>query len=352
MVMAQYPGAIAMYVADNRVFKKQNTHAAIVIHKTGGPGNAIQQAEYFATNADWHSTHFVVGQDGQVVQCVRLEDGAGGNCCCEPGYDPFWSKYNPAMVSGGGATNLNTVTISIEHCDPSLDNSTLLTAAQKDASFKLIAWLCDRYNISVDSIKGHNSIDPKSRAHCPGNYPMDALKQYVGGHRMQVPTNWHYDGSTLVAPNNYRVVLGFANAVLSGGWPSTLIPIENEVHVKTFLFSKPDLGGGQQQLFQDQKTGACIMLCYNDAKGVFVGQVGDELMYLRNKEDNLVTQEPTPPPAPPSPQAEPAGFFEKLTAPDTSSEPDVTAQATEPAIPGLSEQEAANLRALLSKMKQ
>ena len=313
MAVAEYPGALAMYVDEQRVFIRQNTHAAIVIHKTGGPGDAVQQAKFFATNADWHSVHFVIGQDGQVVQCVHLADGAGGNCCCEPGYDSFWSKFHPAMVGGGGVTNLNTVTISIEHCDPSLDNSTALTTPQKAESFALVAWLCDRYNISVDNIKGHNSIDPISRAHCPGNYPMEELKRFVGGHRMEVPVNWSYDGSTLVAPNGFRVVLGFANAVLSGGWPPTLIPLENEVHVKTFELSHPKLGGGQQQVFQDTKTGSCLTLNYSDSKGVLVGHVGEELMYLREKNDTLISE--TPPPAPEPPQPEPV----PSTAPSTPS---------------------------------
>lgn len=352
MVMAQYPGAAAMYVADQRVFKGQNSHKAIVIHKTGGPGNAVQQAQYFQTNPDWHSTHFVVGQDGEVVQCVRLEDGAGGNCCCEPGYDRFWEKWSPLMVGGGGSTNLNMLTISIEHCDPTLDNSTPVTHAQKAASFKLVAWLCDRYNISVDNIKGHNSIDPISRAHCPGNYPMDELKYYVGGHFMEVPVNWQYDGSTLVAPNNHRVVLGFANAVLSGGWPATLIPLENEVHVRVFEFSHPDLGGGQQQIFQDTKTGACLMLNYNDTRGVFVGHVGEEIMFLRNQQGNLSAPEPpAPPPAPPAPPQ--PGFYEALTAPEeTSSAEQLATAPAEAPTATLTPEETAQLKALLAKIGQ
>jgi N-acetyl-anhydromuramyl-L-alanine amidase AmpD len=176
MVNVDYPSAIPMFVDESRVFINQNTHFAIVIHKTanGGPGNAQSVAQYFQTNTDMHSTHYIVGQDGTVVQCVLEKDGAAGNCCVEQGFDLLWLPF----VQKG--TNLNLVTLSIEHVDPTTDNSTPLTASQKQASFKLVKYLCDTYSIPPGRVKGHNTIDPINRAKCPGNYPWQELMRYLG----------------------------------------------------------------------------------------------------------------------------------------------------------------------------
>ncbi len=169
------PGAIPAFVAESRVFIGQNDHTWVVLHKTASGGTALDIASYFATNADMHSTHYVVGQDGAIVQCVSEADGAGGNCCIEPGH----AAYLPTDI------NLNLKTISIEHVDPAPDNSTPLTDAQKAASFRLVRDICLRHNIpmragdAAGGIIGHHDIAPISRAHCPGNYPLDELLAFL-----------------------------------------------------------------------------------------------------------------------------------------------------------------------------
>lgn len=173
--MTDFQGAISMLVNEQRVFIDQNDHKWLVVHKTAGFHTAQQVAEFFATDANEASTHYVVGQDGAIVQCVLEKDGAGGNCCLFPGH----AAYLPTGV------NMNKHTISIEHVDPATDNSTPVTAAQKAASFKLIADICKRHNIPMRSgdaaggIIGHRDIDPVNRARCPGNYPWTELWAYL-----------------------------------------------------------------------------------------------------------------------------------------------------------------------------
>lgn len=170
---ADYPLATAHFVPRSFMFDS-NAQLIIVIHKTGG--DATPEAVYrtfLASGNPGKSVHYAVGQDGTIWQFVPEALGAGGNCCTEPGYDPFWTPY----INQYG--NLNLCTLSIEHCDPALDNSTPLTAEQQDASFQLVAYLANKYGIAVSHIKTHASIDPRSRAHCPGNYPMAELLQYV-----------------------------------------------------------------------------------------------------------------------------------------------------------------------------
>lgn len=89
--------------------------------------------------------------------------------------------------------NPNSVTFSIEHCKPDSANASSLTDAQKRASFALIAYLCDKYNIpkrwadANGGLTGHFSMDPVDRSRCPGNYPWDELFAYLnqeGGNTM------------------------------------------------------------------------------------------------------------------------------------------------------------------------
>jgi N-acetyl-anhydromuramyl-L-alanine amidase AmpD len=176
-VQADYPGAEAHFLpADHFGYPNQNGHVAIVIHKTGGDPNPERVEHSFKSSGS--SVHYAIGQDGRIWQFVLESSGAGGNSPTQPGYDPFWDQY---LHKFG---DLNLCTLSIEHCDPKGDNSTPLTPAQKDASFKLVTYLAQKYNIAPDHIKGHNSIDPITKALCPGNYPWDELWAYLKGDDM------------------------------------------------------------------------------------------------------------------------------------------------------------------------
>lgn len=115
----------------------------IVIHHTDGQprlDRAVEhmrktRADYLAEGRDRGpvSAHFLVGQDGEVVQLVRLDDVA-------------WH-----------ASGVNGVSVGIEHVartpgelskeDPGLP----LTDAQLDASAALVRWLCARIKLPVDA---------------------------------------------------------------------------------------------------------------------------------------------------------------------------------------------------------
>jgi hypothetical protein len=181
---------------------------SIVNHKTASnrQNSALDEANFFHNDTQDHkSVHFVIGRDGVVVQVVQLKDGAGGNCCLETGHDPYWDAYHAKYG------NLNTCTISIEHVDWTSDNSQPMTQAQIDASFKLNLWLCQHFGIPVSHIKGHSSLDPVSKAHCPGpTYPMANLLTYVGQHLQ--------GGTSLAELSNYPVV-GQRTAITSDQQP-------------------------------------------------------------------------------------------------------------------------------------
>lgn len=171
----EYQPALDMFVDESRTFigaLKNNKDISIVIHGSGSPGDIVPTAEelalFFASNKQMLSSHFVIGRDGTVIQCVSLNDGAAANCCLEDGHDKYWDTYEAIYK------NLNMCTISIEHAN-NAQNSLPLTAAQKKASFALVQYLCKKYNIPASRIKTHASLDPKTRSQCPGNYPMEEL---------------------------------------------------------------------------------------------------------------------------------------------------------------------------------
>ncbi len=279
--MVDYAPAIPMYVPADNVFLDQNIPLWVVIHKTAGFRSAQDVANFFATVPDKRSVHYIIGQDGAVVQCVDERHGAGGNCCLETGHDSFW----PTNI------NLNWLTISVEHVDPALDNSTPVTPAQKQASFLLVADICKRHGITASRIVGHNSIAPQSRARCPGTYPMDELRAYVttqlGG--TQVPIGWTDDGTTLTAPNGITVVQGFRARVLQG-WDPTNLPLEKERNVDTVEQADPSIGAGSIQTFTNTRLG------WTATKGIYMIPIGAELLLAESKLPTPDQLDPNPVP--------------------------------------------------------
>jgi len=173
--LADYPDAIDYFVDESRVFINRNSHSAIVLHGTGGnnPNQTAEQlGDFFRTTPARTSVHYGIDRMGTIAQYVLEQHGAAGNCCIEEGHDPFWDQF--------GGDNLNIHTLSIEH-ENDENNSLPLTDAQKQASFKLIAYLSQKYAIAPDHIKSHASIAPQSRSRCPGNaYPFNELLSFLG----------------------------------------------------------------------------------------------------------------------------------------------------------------------------
>lgn len=146
----------------------------VILHGTAGGSTAqqiaaeFQQAQYGDNPV---SSHYIIGQDGTLVQCVSEADGAWANGGITAGHDPWWTPdINP-----------NNITISIEHVKAANDNSNALTVPQQHTSFKLVENICNRWNIpkraadAAGGITGHYSMDPVNRSRCPGPYPTDQL---------------------------------------------------------------------------------------------------------------------------------------------------------------------------------
>ena len=202
----------------------------IILHGTAGGTSAQAIGNWLNTQTEREATsvHYVIGQDGAVVQLVSESDSAWGNGVLSAGHDSWWTG------------NPNWYTISIEHCKPNIDNSDALTPAQRDASFALVRHLCEKWGIpkhaadATGGITGHKSIDPVERAFCPGVFPWDALFAYLGGGTVAgVPSGWHDSANgdtsqngTLTAPNGKVVTSGFRHWILTHEWIASDVPLD------------------------------------------------------------------------------------------------------------------------------
>lgn len=112
----------------------------IVIHYTANPGTtAMQNRNYFEGLKDSKQTsassHFVVGLDGEIVQCV-----------------PTWEV---AYASN----DRNHDTVSIETCHLKSDGA--YTKETYDSLVHLTAWLCEKFQLTEEDLIRHYDITGK-----------------------------------------------------------------------------------------------------------------------------------------------------------------------------------------------
>lgn len=115
----------------------------IVIHYTANPGaTAMGNRNYFENLKDTRETkassNFVVGLDGEIVQCV-----------------PTWEV---AYASN----DRNNDTVSIECCHP--DESGKFNDATYRSVIQLTAWLCMKFDLSEKDVIRHYDVTGKN---CP-----------------------------------------------------------------------------------------------------------------------------------------------------------------------------------------
>lgn len=118
----------------------------IVIHYTANPGaTAIANRNYFENLKDTHTTkassHFVVGLEGEIVQCI------------------------PTAEIAYASNDRNSDTISIECCYKNEDGS--FEQATYNSVIKLTAWLCAKFGLTSEDVIRHYDVTGKL---CPLYY--------------------------------------------------------------------------------------------------------------------------------------------------------------------------------------
>ena len=121
----------------------------IVIHYTANPGaTAMQNRDYFNGLKDSHitqaSSHFIVGLDGEIVQCV-----------------PTWEE---AYASN----SRNKDTVSIECCHP--DETGKFNQDTYNSMVQLTAWLCKKFGLTEEDVIRHYDVTGKN---CPKYFVED-----------------------------------------------------------------------------------------------------------------------------------------------------------------------------------
>ena len=118
----------------------------VVVHYVGNPGTTAEQnRSYYESLATTHATkvssHFLVGLDGTVLQCVPL--GEISYC----------------------SNRRNADTISVECCHP--DESGAFNPATLDSLTRLLNWLIETYDLRQEDILRHYDVTGKE---CPRYY--------------------------------------------------------------------------------------------------------------------------------------------------------------------------------------
>lgn len=145
----QPPAIIVDYLEPND-FSRPGTELkkirSVFVHYTANPGTSAQQnRSYFANLAETQersaSAHFIIGYEGELIQCIPLEEQA----------------YAVATR--------NEDSISIECCY--LDENGKFTQETYDTLVHTLAWLTQEYHLSADDILRHYDCGGKK---CPLYY--------------------------------------------------------------------------------------------------------------------------------------------------------------------------------------
>ena len=144
----------------------------IAIHYTANPGStAMSNRNYFenlaTTQENKVSSHFVIGLDGEVVQCIPTSE----------------------MSYATNARNVDT--ISIECCHP--DETGQFNDETYNSAVKLTAWLCTRFGLNSDQVIRHYDVTGKD---CPKYYVEnpDAWFRMKSDIAAQIQTDYELQG--------------------------------------------------------------------------------------------------------------------------------------------------------------
>ena len=150
-----YPSYVSQQYIDvdgtSRSGEKLRIVNDIVIHYVANPGSTAQgNRDYFDSPQSKVSAHFVVGLNGEVIQCIPLNE------------------------QSAASNRRNVDTVSIEVCHP--DSTGKFSQVTYDRLVELTAWLCSEFGLDEDDVIRHYDVTGKN---CPKYYVEneDAWKQ-------------------------------------------------------------------------------------------------------------------------------------------------------------------------------
>lgn len=146
MARAKVPGWVQVNIIEvdgaSRRGEKLENFTDVVVHYVGNPGtSARQNRDFYASPDSDVSSHFLVGLEGEIIQCIPLDEKSSATS---------WR---------------NSDTISIEVCHP--DDTGAFTQASYDALVRLTAWLLETGGLTQDHVIRHYDVTGKE---CPRYY--------------------------------------------------------------------------------------------------------------------------------------------------------------------------------------
>ena len=134
--------AYISYHTSARTGEKLTAVRGIVIHYVGNPGSTAQgNRDYFDSPTTEVSSHFIVGLEGEILQCLPLAE------------------------KSAASNHRNSDTISIETSHP--DETGKFTDVTYASLVRLTAYLCDRFSLDTDDVIRHYDVTGKL---CPLYY--------------------------------------------------------------------------------------------------------------------------------------------------------------------------------------
>lgn len=114
----------------------------IVVHYVANPGSTgWDNWDYFNSPQSVTSSHYIIGLDGTVIQCVPLDE------------------------QSSASNSRNDDSISIECCHP--DSTGEFSSETYTSLIRLLTWLCNKTGLEGDDIIRHYDI---TRKNCPKYY--------------------------------------------------------------------------------------------------------------------------------------------------------------------------------------
>lgn len=160
---AQLPDRVQVQLIDvdghSRRGEKLTGLNDVVIHYVGNPGTSARaNRNWYANPESQVSSHFLVGLDGEIIQCVPLDEKSSAS---------NWR---------------NGDTISVEVCHP--DETGKFNDASYDALVALTAWILDASGLDETHVIRHYDITGKD---CPKYFVEheDAWQQFLSDVKAQ-----------------------------------------------------------------------------------------------------------------------------------------------------------------------
>ena len=159
----------------------------ITLHTTEGSYEGA--CSWFCNSASGVSAHFVVGANGEITQCVDIEDTAYVNGTTFNFADNryYGKATNPIVKQRNANANSYTVGIEVAGYYDAEKKSCTMTSAQQDAVVELIIHIIkeikNKYGnllpIDRTRICGHYEVNPITKPNCGRGFPYDVIIKEV-----------------------------------------------------------------------------------------------------------------------------------------------------------------------------